>query len=287
MNAFPTDPALTPPRYRCAEALAVVRANDPVNTDYRLLTLQAPAEVLDCVPGQFFQLLCPPSAGDQPFLRRPMSIYDFDAQAGLLRFLYKVTGAGTRGLASLRQGDRLNVLGPLGRGFSMPDDWQRLMLVARGVGLATLAPLARQAQARGRQLTAICSARAPEFVMSVDLFRDYGAEVIVVTDTDGSSAPEAMRRLVTRRIADSGVDAFYTCGSARIARMLQQIGAEYGIPGEIAVEQQMACGLGMCQACVRPFRTGRDGRDIVQRRVCREGPVFPLADLVADAEVPA
>lgn len=278
MNALSKDPVGIQPRYRCAEALAVVRSNTTVNTDYRLLTLDAPGEVLDCAPGQFFQLLCPTTGDDQPFLRRPMSIYDFDAQAGTLRFLYKVAGAGTRGLATLRAGDRLNVLGPLGQGFSMQDDWQRLMLVARGVGLATLAPLARQAQALGRQLTAICSARAPEFVMSVELFRDYGAEVIVVTDTDGSSAPEALRALIVQKIADAGVDAFYTCGSYRIARLLQTIGAAHNIPGEIAVEQQMACGLGMCQACVRPFH---ENGEIVHRRVCREGPVFPLAGLVS------
>ncbi|SDX07489.1 dihydroorotate dehydrogenase electron transfer subunit [Roseicitreum antarcticum] len=279
MNAIPKDSTLTTaPPYRCAEALTVVRSNAVVNTDYRLLTLDAPAEVLDCAPGQFFQLLCPGTADDQPFLRRPMSIFDFDAATGSLRFLYKVTGAGTRGLATLRPGDRLNVLGPLGQGFSMQDDWQRLMLVARGVGLATLAPLARMAQAHGRQLTAICSARAPEFVMSVDHFRECGAEVIVVTDTDGSSSPDAMRALIEARIAHDGVDAFYTCGSARLARMLQDIGAEYDIPGEIAVEQQMACGLGMCQACVRPFH---EGGKIVHRRVCREGPVFQLKGVVA------
>lgn len=276
MNAIAKDSTISP-RYRCAEALTVVRGHAVVNTDYRLLTLDAPSEVLDCAPGQFFQLLCPGTADDQPFLRRPMSIYDYDAATGTLRFLYKVTGAGTRGLATLRPGDRLNVLGPLGQGFSMPDDWQRLMLVARGVGLATLAPLARLAQARGRQLTAICSARAPEFVMSVDHFRACGAEVIVVTDTDGSSAPDAMRALIGARIAEGGIDAFYTCGSARIARMLQGIGAEHGIPGEIAVEQQMACGLGMCQACVRPFR---ESGEIIHRRVCREGPVFALEGVV-------
>ncbi|MFD1911178.1 dihydroorotate dehydrogenase electron transfer subunit [Halodurantibacterium flavum] len=263
---------------RCAEATGVVRENTAVNGDYRLLVLDAPAQVLDCRPGQFFQLLCPVTGEDQPFLRRPMSIYDYDAAAGELRFLYKVTGAGTRGLASLRPGDGLNVLGPLGQGFSMPDDWQNLMLVARGVGLATLAPLARTAHGLGRRLTAICSARAPELAMSVDLFRSYGAEVIVVTDTDGSSHPEAVRSLIEARIESGAVDAFYTCGSYRLARMLQDLGAKHGIPGEIAVEQQMACGLGMCQACVRPFR---EGAGTVHRRVCREGPVFPLSELIA------
>ncbi|MCL7466649.1 dihydroorotate dehydrogenase electron transfer subunit [Phaeovulum sp. NW3] len=263
---------------RCAEVSVRVERNDPVNEEYRLMVLRAPDAVLNCSPGQFFQLLCPVAGGDTPFLRRPMSIYGYDRAAGLLQFLYKVTGAGTRGLATLREGDMLNVLGPLGQGFSMPNEWRRLMLVARGVGLATLAPLAKEAQRLGRSLTAICSARSPELAMSVELFRDCGAEVIVVTDTDGSSAPEALRILIEDRIARDGVDAFYTCGSSRLLRLLQDIGARHGIPGEIAMEQQMACGLGMCQACVRSFR---EGDTIRHRRVCREGPVFPIAEALA------
>lgn len=260
---------------RCLEASAVVVSNTPVNGEYRLLVLDAPREALNCQPGQFFQLLCPAPEGEHPFLRRPMSIYGYDAEAGRLQFLYKVAGAGTRGLATLRAGDSLNVLGPLGQGFSMPEEWQNLMLVARGVGLATLAPLAREAQARGRRLTAICSARRPELAMSVELFRNYGAEVIVVHDEDGSSTPEALRPLIEARIAAGQVDAFYTCGSSRLLRLLQDLGRTHGIPGEIAMEQQMACGLGMCQACVRPFRVGER---VIQRRVCREGPVFPIAE---------
>lgn len=273
--SVPMAPGVLP---RCAEARCVVRSNLPVNGEYRLLTLDAPPEVLDCQPGQFFQLLCPEPEGEHPFLRRPMSIYGYDAEAGQLQFLYKVAGAGTRGLATLRPGGMLNVLGPLGQGFSMPQHWQDLLLVARGVGLATLAPLAREAQRSGRRLTAICSARRPELAMSVDLFRGYGAEVIVVHDEDGSSTPEALRGLIEARIAAGRVDAFYTCGSSRLLRLLQDLGQRHGIPGEIAMEQQMACGLGMCQACVCPFR---EEGGIVQRRVCREGPVFPISEAIA------
>ncbi|PJE27325.1 Dihydroorotate dehydrogenase B (NAD(+)), electron transfer subunit [Pseudooceanicola marinus] len=273
--SVPPSPGVTA---RCAEARAIVLSNMPVNGEYRLLTLDAPAEVLDCAPGQFFQLLCPVPEGEHPFLRRPMSIYGYDAHAEQLQFLYKIAGAGTRGLATLRAGDTLNVLGPLGQGFTMPDAWQNLMLVARGVGLATLAPLARMAQQQGRSLTAICSARSPELAMSVDLFRSYGAEVIVVHDEDGSSEVPALEALIEARIAAGSVDAFYTCGSRRLLTMLQRLGQKHGIPGEIAMEQQMACGLGMCQACVRPFR---EGNEVVHRRVCREGPVFPISEAIA------
>lgn len=257
------------------EVTCRVLSNTLENGEYRLLTLAAPPEVLDCAPGQFFHLLCPVTGTDHPYLRRPMSIYGYDAGAGRLRFLYKVAGAGTRALATLEPGDGLNVLGPLGRGFSMRDGWKNLLLVARGVGLATLAPLAQEARRLGRGLTAICSARSPDLLMSIDHFRGLGARVITVTDSEGTSGMEMLRALVEGEVALGHVDAIYTCGSNRIMGLLQEICRAHAIPGEIALEQQMACGLGMCQCCVRSFRRGGA---VVQERVCREGPVFDLSE---------
>src|SRR5690606_26551783 len=153
------------------------------------LVLAAPREMLDlCRAGQFFNLLCPALGGETPYLRRPMSIYGFYPGRGELHFLYKVTGAGTRALAQLGAGDALNVMGPRGQGFRIDDDWQRLVLAARGVGLAALAALALEANRLGRHLTAICSARHPGLLMSIDYFRELGAEIIPVTDAEGTSS---------------------------------------------------------------------------------------------------
>lgn len=253
-----------------------VKSNTPVNDEYRLLILSAPPEILDCQPGQFFHLLCPVGVKHQPYLRRPMSIYGYYPDRGELHFLYKVTGEGTGALATLETGNTLNVLGPLGHGFSIRDDWQNLLLVARGVGLATLGPLAQEAQRLGRNLTAICSARTPDVLMSIDHFKALGARVITVTDSQGTSDVESVRRLIEAEIAETGVDAFFTCGSNRLLNLLKTLSNEHAVPGEIAMEQQMACGLGMCQCCVRSFR--RDG-NIQQLRVCREGPVFGLEEV--------
>ena len=256
-------------------ALPVI-ANEPVNGQYVRLRLSAPKPLMErCRAGQFFHLLCPDLGGEQPYLRRPMSIYGFYPEKEELHFLYKVTGAGTRALSQLAPGDRLNVLGPLGRGFTIAPDWQRLLLVARGVGLATLAPLALEAERLGRKLTAICSARAPDLLMSVDYFRDLGAEVITVTDAEKTSDMDNIERIIEDLIAGPGVDAFYTCGSNRMLALLQTLGQRHDVPGEVALEQQMACGLGMCHCCVRPF--AREG-ETVQLRVCREGPVFDLQE---------
>ncbi|MHA7874206.1 dihydroorotate dehydrogenase electron transfer subunit [Roseivivax sp.] len=266
------DPAPTRP---IKEILATVLTHETVAEDYRLLELSAPAEALDCAPGQFFHILCPVDGESQPFLRRPMSIYGYDKARGRLSFLYKVTGEGTRALARLAPGARLNVTGPLGRGFTIPEEAHGLLAVARGVGLATLAPLAQEARRLGRVLTAICSARSPEHLMSIEHFEALGARVIQVTDSAGTSAPEHLRGLIEAEIAEGRVDMLYTCGSNRLLKLCQEIGAKAGIPGEIALEQQMACGIGMCQCCVRPFR--KPG-GVEQLRVCREGPVFDIQE---------
>lgn len=264
-----------PANGRAFEAETRVRSNAAVNGEYRHMILDAPAEILNCQPGQFFHLLCPVTTANQPYLRRPMSIYGYFPEKGELHFLYKVAGEGTRALAELKSGEALNVLGPLGKGYSIREDWSELLLVARGVGLATLAPLAQEARRLGRKLTAICSARRADVLMSIDLFEEMGAEVIAVTDEEGTSGMENIRAIVEGRIAAGGVDALYTCGSNRMLKLLQEIGAKHGIPGEIALEQQMACGVGMCQCCVRPFRRGGV---VIHERVCREGPVFDMQE---------
>lgn len=257
------------------ELEARIKSHEWVNGQYRLMVLGAPDCVLDCRPGQFFHLLCPQTDRFQPYFRRPMSIYGYDRERGELSFLYKVAGTGTGALAELEAGGTLNIVGPIGQGFEIRPEWQRPLLLARGVGLATLAPLAKECASLGRPLTAICSARFPELLMSTDLFRDCGAEVITVTDEEGNSGVESLTALIEGLIATRGIDAFFTCGSSRLMRMLQDIGTRHGIGGQVALEQHMACGIGMCQACVRPFRRA-DGA--VNLRVCREGPVFDLQE---------
>jgi dihydroorotate dehydrogenase electron transfer subunit len=255
--------------------LAAVVANDPVNAEYRHLVADCSPAAARAEPGQFFQLLCPQTPADQPFLRRPMSLYGADFAKRQVEFLYKVTGAGTRGLNTLRAGDRLDIMGPLGAGFTLNPGWRNIVAVGRGAGLATLAPLAKAARQNGIGVTAILSARRPELVVSVDVFRRHGAEVIVVTDSESTSGPANVERILRRLISEDRCRAFFTCGSSRLMRVQQRLAREFGLPGQVAMEQQMACGIGLCFCCVRDFNV--EG-EIVQRRVCWDGPVFDLME---------
>lgn len=264
-------------RAQVFEIACPVRANDAVNAEYRHLVLDAPEAAEMARPGQFFHLLCPGAGGDQPFLRRPMSIYRIDRAAGRLEFLYKVVGKGTRSLSRLRPGEALNIMGPLGQGFDLDRGQRHILQVARGVGLATLAPVAEAARARGIRTTAILSARRADLVMSVDYLRGVGAEVIAVTDDAGTSDIAHVERLARRVIDQEGGDYIVTCGSNRLLTLCRSLAWEYGIGGAVALEQSMGCGIGMCFACVREF-TGPDGRS-TYRRVCWDGPVFDIGEV--------
>ena len=263
-----------------AERACPVMLNDWVNGRYKRLVVEARAPLTGARAGEFFNLLCPQHGQDKPFLRRPMSVYAVHPAEGRIEFLYKLTGPGTRSLAALRPGEALSVVGPLGRGFTLDPTWRRVLVLARGVGLATMAPLVPLAHARGTAMSAVLSARAPEDLMRDQFVQGAQIDVHVVFDSDGSSAPERVELLLRRLIDAQRPDMLYTCGSTRLLSLAQRLCREYAIRGEAALEQQMACAFGVCLCCVREFDVA--GKR-VHRRVCCEGPVFDLGQVVADS----
>lgn len=254
-----------------------------VNDRYRYLRLSARADLAGSTrPGQFYQLKCPSTDALHPFLLRPMSVYGVGPEAGTIEFLYNVTGVGTRALCALEAGDRMDIVGPLGNTFVLDPGIQRILVVARGVGLATMAPLLQHAAQSGIEITAIMSARAPKDLMRNEFLRGVEADVHCVYDSDGSSSVEGVEALVRRLLNAQDHDVVYTCGSHRILMLLQQLLRDYPrTRGEVAMEQRMACGMGVCLSCVRLFDKDGDKQFL---RVCREGPVFPICDVVGEVE---
>lgn len=255
-----------------------VMAQTRVNARYRHLRLRAPSLLApETVPGQFYQLVCPVSQAEQPFLRRPMSVYGIGPEPDRLDFLYHVKGSGTRALDRLQAGDSLDIIGPLGRGFQFSPDWRRILLVARGVGLATMAPLVPLAAGANVAMTVLLSARTPQDLMLEEFLRGASAAVHSVFDSDGSSALDRVAPLLREVIATEAPDMVYTCGSNRLLVLLQSL----SVRGEVALEQQMACAMGVCLSCVRLF--DEDGVKVF-RRVCAEGPVFPIATVSGEVQ---
>ena len=265
------------PQGRVGEFIGAVVSNDWVNPEYKHLVLRVHEHALKAYAGQMFHLLCPSPDGAEVWMRRPMSVYRVDKAAGQIEFLYKATGRGTRGMATLAPGDDFNIAGPLGVGFRLEPAWKNIVVLGRGVGLATLAPLSQLAAERNVGGTAILSARHAGVVMSKELFEGVGARVITVLDSDNSSAVENVEDLLRQLIQQGKADAFFTCGSNRLLKLMQRLGKEHGIPGQVAMEQNMVCGFGACYVCMRTFEV--DGKRVL-RRVCRDGPVFNMQEAV-------
>src|SRR6516165_4713362 len=246
-------------RIPAEESLCPVVSHDWVNREYKHLVVDASPKALTVKPGQFFNLLCPSPDEGELWLRRPQSVYRIDRER-----------------ARIERGGMLNMVGPLGVGFSLQPAWKHIVVLGRGVGLATMAPISQLASEGGVGVTAILSARSEEFVMAADLFAQVG-EVISVLDSDGTSAVENVEAILQSLIAQGRADAFFTCGSNRLFQLMKRLGKVHGIPGQVAMEQVMACGLGPCYVCVRTFEV--NGKKEL-RRVCIEGPVFDLQEAV-------
>lgn len=272
---------------RNAQAVALhacrVREHRRVNARYLHLKLEAQADLaLVTRPGQFYQLRCPVTEASQPYLLRPMSVFATGPGPRGIQFLYNVTGVGTRALATLQVGDTLQIVGPLGNTFTFSAQFRRILVLVRGVGLATLAPVVREAARAGVQVVAVMSARTPADLMREEFLGAAPAEVHCVYDSDGSSAVERVEQLVRSLLADFPTDAVYTCGSQRLLLLLQRVLRDFpAVLGEVAMEQHMACGMGVCLSCVRLFDVGGVKQFL---RVCRDGPVFPIREVVGEVK---
>src|SRR5215510_13654627 len=238
------------PQRLVGEFIGIVRSNDWVNEEYKHVVLKVHEHALKAYAGQMFHLLCPSPDGAEVWMRRPMSVYRVD---------------------------NFNITGPLGQGFKLQSDWKNIVVLGRGVGLATLAPLSQLAAEHGVGVTAILSARHSGVVMSKELFEGLGAKTITVLDSDGSSAVENVEKILEDLIAQGKADAFFTCGSNRLLKLMQRLGKKHNIPGQVAMEQIMVCGFGACYVCVRTFEV--DGKQVL-KRVCRDGPVFNMQEAV-------
>lgn len=228
-------------------------------------------------PGQFFHIRC----ADEyyPFLRRPFSIYRINRDEQTIEFLYLVKGLGTKRLTEIRPGELVDVFGPLGKGFKLDERWDTILLLARGVGIATLAALAQHAAEKGVHPIAILSARSYNDLLAAEMLQSIGADVYKVTDEDGTSDVVNVRKLVERLIDEHEVKAAFTCGSKRLARLLKEVTAERQMPAQIALEENMGCAMGVCFACVCDIIEGDEVKTV---RICIEGPVFPLDKVVIE-----
>ncbi|CAN5202028.1 dihydroorotate dehydrogenase electron transfer subunit [soil metagenome] len=246
---------------------------------YHLLTLAAAGIAATARPGQFVAVAVggPDTA---MLLRRAFALYRADRSTGEVQVVFAVHGRGTAWLAGVSPGQRLDVLGPLGRPFTLPEQPGPAVLVAGGYGSAPMFDLARELRAGGSDVHLALGAGSADRLFGVDEARQVADSVTVRTE-DGSAGG---RGLVTDGLAGhlTGAGAVYACGPMGLLRAVAQLAAGAGVPAQVAVEESMACGIGVCMTCVLPV-VGDDGRSRLVRS-CVEGPVFG-ADRIRWADV--
>ncbi len=236
------------------------------------LTQQEPLPAM--MPGQFVEVRIDGPQG--PLLRRPISVNFVDREHNELWLLVAVVGNGTRWLAALKAGDTVNVVGPLGRGFTPAGETAgtaaggRWLLVGGGVGVAPLLFQGAALRAQGCEPVFLLGARTQKDLLLIDEFRRYG-EVFVTTE-DGS---EGERGFVTQHslLGRERFDMIQTCGPTPMMKAVARYAYSQGVECEVSLENMMACGLGACLCCVEKTTEGN-------LCVCKEGPVFNIKKLL-------
>lgn len=252
-----------------------VMSNEQVSQRYWLMRLDS-SEIKEKIkPGQFFNIRSALEAPFYPLLRRPFSI--FRIHETVLEFLYKVDGEGTQSLAKYKIGDSIEILGPLGYPFTIRERDKNILILGRGVGTATLTALAQSAYNQGVKTHAILSGRTKDDLSAVDILYDYCDAIYPVTEEEKNSSVEQVNQLMQELIETHHIDAVYTCGSKRLTHLSQDVIRDKGIYGEVALEEYMACGVGVCYSCVCKLQKS-DGVHLVKS--CEDGPVFSLEEVI-------
>ena len=246
---------------------ARVEVNFEVSPGYRLLTLM-PLDADSTEPpraGQFYMVS--PGVGAEPLLKRPFCYFEA-AGDGSISMLYKVMGRGTAALAATGKGAVLDLLGPLGNYYTDPPRGKKPLIVAGGIGIASVMPLIREFGAKAR---VVFGARtADELVMRKEV-SVFLCELHGCTD-DGTVGLKGNVVDMLRQMDPGKETVMYVCGPTPMTKAVVDFAAERGIKGYASLEEHMACGIGACMGCVVMTKNG-------YRRVCKEGPIFKLEEL--------
>jgi dihydroorotate dehydrogenase electron transfer subunit len=249
----------------------IVKENITFNQNYCLLKLTLEDEPFpEFLPGQFVQVKIDHS--ENAFLRRPISVHSVNEKERELWLLVQIVGTGTRYLSYLQPDDSLNLIYPLGNGFSIPapsEKNKKLLLIGGGIGSAPLLYLGICLKERGFTPIFLIGARTDKDLLQLDEFNKVGT---VYTTTENGSAGEKGYVVDHSLLLQRDADFIYTCGPNLMMLSVARYARESGIPCEVSLENRMACGIGACLCCVEHTFSGNTC-------VCKEGPVFNINEL--------
>ena len=249
------------------ESYPLVEKKELANGFYSFV-IRCPEMAAQAVPGQFVNLKVPEHS-----LRRPISICEIDREAGTLRLVFEIRGEGTKVLSSIEQGSELDLLGPLGNGFTIYPG-KKAVVIGGGIGVP---PMLELAKAYNGQAAAILGFRDASVCILEEDFKAHCAQTMLYTDNGTKGEKGFVTDGLAKLIEQQAPEVIYACGPEIMLKKIIAMADEHNIPCQVSLEQRMACGVGACYVCA--CRLVMDGEEYFGH-VCKDGPVFDSKQVV-------
>jgi dihydroorotate dehydrogenase electron transfer subunit len=249
---------------------AKILNNLPLNIKYYLLTIKPLEKLKKPEPGQFYMIES--GSSYDPLLKRPFSY--FRKKSDTIQFLYIVRGKGTLLMKDFKQGEIINIIGPLGNGYPKPLRGYIPLLIGGGAGIASIFSLAEKLS---KKAYILYGAKCKDELIVLNELKALRSESFICTD-DGSfgkrgTVIDGLNDLLTHKTLLALHYLIYACGPRAMLEAVSKFAADKGIKGYVSLEENMACGFGACLGCAVKTIHG-------YKRVCKEGPVFPIEEIV-------
>lgn len=249
----------------------VISSDELISGKLYSLLLHAPEIAAQTRPGQLVHIAV--GGGDSAFsLRRPFSVAYTEGDTLCVR--YNVVGKGTEWLSTVKSGDTLDLLGPVGNGWDVSSD-EKILLCGGGTGIYSLLGASKRLGARAKALLGF---RTSALVNSTCDFERFGSAVSVITDDGSSGRRGFVTDLLEEELRTGEWDKVFTCGPHIMMKNVAKIATDRKVPVYVSLEEHMGCGIGACMACVCKMVRGSGGEEY--RRVCVDGPVFNASEVI-------
>ena len=258
------------------QLLAELVKKEQLKPDIFKFSVKAESIVKNAKPGNFIEIRV--SDQTEPFLRRPISIYNLDKENGILEFIFQVKGKGTKILSYKSIGEKIDIIGPLGKGIFKYENYNNLAIIGGGIGIFPLYELSKEAKLDGKNVNTYLGFRNKEFVTLEEEFKNVSTSLCLATD-DGSYGKNGFAiNFLKEDIEKEKIDSIFACGPMPMLRAVKALAIEKNIPCQVSLEEKMGCGIGVCLGCA--VKTAESSSDSPEyKHVCKAGPVFEVGEV--------